>query len=148
MIKSTGIKGHRYLVRHSCKARLSIFELNKNKYQRKFEDVHEKPEFRFQAFIQAVLLVSVFEQRLSFRLLFHEKRSGNHFKMRVGVWRCCKLFMWHSPWKCFCIFTSGEQRKSLKKKKPSKLVHFKCKFDATLTSFKMKFYEDWFWKLS
>ena len=44
------------------------FAINKNKYQRKFEDVHEKPEFRFQAFIQAVLLVSVFEQRLSFRL--------------------------------------------------------------------------------
>ena len=83
MIKSTGIKGHRYLVRHSCKARLSIFELNKSKYQRKFEDVHEKPEFRFQAFIQAVLLVSVFEQRLSFRL-FCFMKNDREIILRCG----------------------------------------------------------------
>ena len=59
------------------------FVINKNKYQRKFEDVHEKPEFRFQAFIQAVLLVSVFEQRLSFRL-FCFMKNDREIILRCG----------------------------------------------------------------
>ena len=49
--------------------------INKTKYRRKLEGVHEKPELRFQAFIQEVLLITVFERGLSFRMFFFMKND-------------------------------------------------------------------------
>ena len=44
-----------------------------------------------QAFIQAVLLMSIFEQRLSLNVLFHEKRPQNYSEIHLDFLRCCKL---------------------------------------------------------
>ena len=45
-----------------------------------------------QGFIQAVLVMSVFERRLSFQMLhFMKKLTQDGSTMKVGVWRHCKL---------------------------------------------------------
>ena len=47
---------------------------------------------RYRGFIQAVLLKSVFEKRLSFWMLYLVKK-GHKFNltMEMGIWRSCKL---------------------------------------------------------
>ena len=50
----------------------------------------------------------------------------------VGLWWSPAWLQVVKPLEKFGPFTSGGQMNSLKQKKPSKLIYFKCKFDANL----------------
>ena len=56
--------------------------------------------FTPQAFIQAVLLMSVFEQRWVFERCISWKMITNYCKMKMEIWRCCELRIWFmvEPW--------------------------------------------------
>ena len=79
-----------------------------------------------QAFIQAVLLMSTFEQKLqlgvSKGLYTLQRVHGGVLLMVQGL----------KPLKNVCLLISGRQINSFKQKKPSKLIYFECKFNANM----------------
>ena len=120
-----------------------------------FCSIHFYVDLIFRAFIQAVLLMFVFEQRLSFQMFyFIKKQSRNYFKMQMEVWMCCKLRSWFiaEPWWGFrfwpfYIWKANEQVK-IEKTQQAKLFWIQVRHQSLFKCFKIKFHEDWFWKPS
>ena len=111
-----------------------------------------------QGFIQAVLPMSIFEKRLSFRMVYFMKNdhkiilqwkwgSGGNVNVVVGPW-------WSpsggSGGKASDLIMSGWYIIANNRKEHSRLIYFECKLRANFFWYasKIKFYEDWVSKLS
>ena len=126
-------------------------------------DQCRKTLLRKRAFtnFQAVLLISVFEQRMSFQMFyFMENNRGIIGKCWWGSESAVSftVFSWRSPswvsggkasenfW-LFYIWRANEQVK-IEEIKQAKLFSIQVRCQSLCKYFKIKFYEDWVWKLN